>query len=120
MPVAGEGTFLVGEEAFRNMFEGHSAVMYIVDLTSFSIVDANEAALRFYGYDRETMLTKRVPDLNITPEEEIRAEIARAVDEGRSHFVFPAPARRGWGARRRGVRQSHLDRGQGLLVLHRA
>jgi len=62
--------------------------MYIVDLSTFTIVDANKAALSFYGYDFETMLTKRVPDLNITPEAEIRAEIKRAVEEGRSHYVF--------------------------------
>jgi PAS domain S-box-containing protein len=70
------------------MFMDHGAVMYIVDLATFAIIDANKAALRFYGYDLETMLTKRIPDINITPEAEIRAEIERAVKEGRSHYIF--------------------------------
>ena len=84
----GEGGLVVDSEAFRRMFKDHGAVMYIVDLSTFAIIDANKAALSFYGYDLETMLTKRVPDLNITPEAEIRAEIKRAVEEGRAHYVF--------------------------------
>ena len=76
------------DAAFRRMFESHSAVIYIVDLSDFSIIDANQAALDFYGYDRETMLTKRIPDLNITPEDEIRAEIQRSVEEGRSCYIY--------------------------------
>jgi len=82
----------VGEKAFRKAFEKafkhHGAVMYVVDIASFSIVEANEAALKFYGYDHATMLTKRIPDLNVTPEPEIRAEIKKAVAEGRSYYIF--------------------------------
>ncbi len=62
--------------------------MYVVDMVSFPIVDAIKAALKFYGYDRATMLTKRIPDLNITPEPEIRTEIKKAVVEGRSYYIF--------------------------------
>jgi PAS domain S-box-containing protein len=83
-----ETKFTVGSETFRRIFEGHSAVMYIVDLSTFAITDANQAALDFYGYDYDTMLTKRVPDLNITPELEIRAEIKLALEEGRSCYIF--------------------------------
>ena len=79
---------LVGEEAFQKAYKGHGAVMYVVDMATFSIVDANEAALKFYGYDHATMLTKRIPDLNMTPELEIRTEIKQAVAEGRSYYIF--------------------------------
>jgi len=85
---SGDGALVVDSEAFHKMFQNHGAIMYIVDLSTFAIVDANKAALNFYGYDLETMLTKRVPDLNTTPEPEIRAEIKRAVAEGRSYYVF--------------------------------
>ena len=78
----------VGEEAFHKAYKDHGAVMYVVDLSSFRIVDANQAALKFYGYDHPTMLTKRIPDLNITPENEIRTEIKAATDEGRSYYIF--------------------------------
>ena len=78
----------VDSETFRTLFKEHGAVMYIVDLATFAIIDANEAALEFYGYDLATMRTKRIPDLNTMPEAEIRAEIKRAVVEARSHYVF--------------------------------
>ncbi len=86
--VADGDKLLVGIDAFQKAFKGHGAVMYVVDLSSFSIVAANEAALKFYGYDQATMLTKRIPDLNVTSEQEIRAEIEKAVDEGRSYYIY--------------------------------
>jgi len=78
----------INSDAFRTMFMDHDAIMYIVDLETFFIIDANRAALNFYGYDIETMRTKRIPDLNTEPEEDIRAEVNRAVEEGRSFYVF--------------------------------
>ncbi len=84
-PNVGEEVF---QKAFQKAFKGHGAVMYVVDIDTFCIVDANAAALKFYGYDRATMLTKRIPDLNITPEQEIRTEIKKAIDEDRSYYIF--------------------------------
>ncbi len=80
--------FTVDPEAFSMMFKAHDAVIYIVDLSTLAIIDANQSALEFYGYDHETMLTKRITDINTTPEPEIRAEIKRAVNEGRSCYIF--------------------------------
>jgi PAS domain S-box-containing protein len=85
--VANDGVPVLDSEAFRRIFKDHGAVIYIVDLSTFTIIDANRAALDFYGYDLETMRTKRIPDLNTMPEEEIRAEIKRAVEEGRSLYA---------------------------------
>lgn len=79
---------LFSAEAFQTMYENHGSIMYIVDLSTFTVVDANSAALKFYGYDLETMRTKRIPDLNTTPEDEILAEVKLAVAEGRSYYVF--------------------------------
>jgi len=63
-------------------------MMYVVDIASFSTVEANEAALKFYGYDHAMMLTKRIPDLNVPLEPEIRAKVKKAVAEGRSYCIF--------------------------------
>jgi PAS domain S-box-containing protein len=86
--VTDAGVLMVESDAFRKMFKAHGAVMYVVDLETFRIIDANDAALKFYGYDFETMVTKRIPDLNTTPENEIREEIKQAVAEGRSYYIF--------------------------------
>jgi light-regulated signal transduction histidine kinase (bacteriophytochrome) len=34
------------------------------------------------------MLTKRVPDLNTMPEDEIRAEVQKSIKEGRSYYIY--------------------------------
>lgn len=83
-----ESFFDMDSDAFQRMYKDHGAVMYIVDLDTFRIIDANQSALKFYGYDIDIMRTKRIPDLNITPEDEIRTEIKRAVKEGRSYYVY--------------------------------
>jgi PAS domain S-box-containing protein len=43
------------EERFRSMFEGHSAVMLLIDPESGGIQDANPAAAGFYGFSREEL-----------------------------------------------------------------
>lgn len=43
------------EERFRSMFEGHSAVMLLIDPGSGAIQDANLAAAGFYGCSREEL-----------------------------------------------------------------
>ena len=62
---ADDGALVVDSEAFRRMFKDHGAVMYIVDLSTFAIIDANRAALSFYGYDLETAeaAPQRVEDI---------------------------------------------------------
>ncbi len=83
-----ESDFQLDAHAFNSMYKNHNAMMYVVDLETFFIVDANNAALKFYGHDLETFKTKRVPDLNTAPEEEIRAEIKRAIAEGRDYYLY--------------------------------
>ncbi len=88
LPSTVDSNSLFTAKAFRTMYKNHASIMYIVDLATFRIVDANRAALDFYGYSFDTMLTKRIPDLNITPEKEIEEEIERAVALGRSYYVY--------------------------------
>lgn len=85
---ANDAFFAEDSEAFQRMYKDHGAIIYIVDLETFRIIDANKSALKFYGYDIDTMRTKRIPDINSTLEEEIRAEIKRAVEEGRPYYVY--------------------------------
>lgn len=87
-PMQSESSFPFEAEAFSTMYRNHNAIMYIVDLETFFIVDANNAALKFYGYDIDTIRSLRIPDLNTEKEEEIRAEIKRAVAEGRDYYLY--------------------------------
>ncbi|QEP43958.1 response regulator [Ectothiorhodospiraceae bacterium BW-2] len=61
------------EEMFRNMFENHSSVMYLVDTESLQILDANRSAQQFYGYSHAEFITKNLADLNVISMEELFA-----------------------------------------------
>lgn len=43
------------EQRFRNLFENSQSVMLILDAENGKILDANAAALKFYGYDYATL-----------------------------------------------------------------
>ncbi len=78
----------VSEERYRTLFENQHAVMFIVDPEDLSVVDANPAAARFYGWSRDELRSMTVADLNTLSVPEIRAEIDRARHHERPYFLF--------------------------------
>ncbi|MBN2163660.1 MAG: PAS domain S-box protein [Pontiellaceae bacterium] len=74
---------------FRTMFDQHSSVMMIIDAENGEIVDANDAAARFYGYTRDALRHMTIQTINQLPEERTEEERRRAREEKRNHFVFP-------------------------------
>ncbi len=77
------------EARYRQMFEAHSSMQWLVDPQTQQLVDINPAAAKFYGYTREQMRQMRVPDLNILSEEEIAVRLAQAKKEERDYFMVP-------------------------------
>ncbi len=77
------------EARFRSMFEGHGAVMLLLERNTGRIVDANDAAARFYGYSREQLRSMRVTQINQLPPPEVSAELRNAASVGKNHFLFP-------------------------------
>ncbi|NVN91309.1 MAG: PAS domain S-box protein [Desulfuromonadales bacterium] len=71
------------EQSYRNQFVCNAAVMLLIDPTDASIVDANQAAVSFYGYQRERLLTMRITDINTLPASEVR-QFIDSVSQGRS------------------------------------
>jgi len=69
------------EARFRNLFESHSAVMLLVDPEDGRLVDANPAAVAFYGYEREALTTLNIAAINQGSE--------RASPGDRQRVVFP-------------------------------
>jgi diguanylate cyclase (GGDEF)-like protein/PAS domain S-box-containing protein len=51
------------EERFRQMFERHVSAMLLVDPSSGTIVDANPAASRFYGYKIQQLRGKNLQEI---------------------------------------------------------
>ena len=52
------------EQAFLNIFDRHAAMMLLIDAHKGHILNANQAALDFYGYSESEMLEKSIFDLN--------------------------------------------------------
>ena len=77
------------ETGFRQaLFEKSHSVMLLIDPENGVIVDANPKACSFYGYDRESLLGRKITDINVLPPEQVRAEFQRAQSEQRTHFHF--------------------------------
>ncbi len=76
------------ETLFRSLFEYHAAVKLIIDPDTGSIVDANEAAERFYGWSRDQLKRMRIQDINTLTPEEVKAEMEKARIQERIRFEF--------------------------------
>ena len=61
-------------ERFRLLFEGHDAVMLLVEPKSGAIVEANTSAAKYYGYPRETLSKMTINDIKCLPLEDVLAE----------------------------------------------
>ena len=63
---------------YRSLLDNHHAVMLVVDIQSSRVVDASEAAFRFYGWPRSELLGRHLSDMSNLPPEHIQAEMERA------------------------------------------
>ena len=59
------------EQSYRNQFVGNSVVMLLIDPKDGTFIDANAAAVSFYGYPRERLLAMRMTDINPKPLAEV-------------------------------------------------
>ncbi|WP_139379444.1 diguanylate cyclase [Zoogloea sp. LCSB751] len=79
---------VASEQRHRSFFEKNVSVKLVIDPEDGCIVDANPAALRYYGYPRETLLGLRMSDLNGLSPEQDRLEMHKALHEERMFFTF--------------------------------
>ena len=77
------------ETRYRQMFERNRALKLLIDPADGLIVDANPAAVEFYGYPREQLLNLKISDINQLPAEQIKQEMELARSEQRAYFIFP-------------------------------
>jgi len=78
----------LSEARYREMFEANKAVELLIEPATGDIVDANQAAENYYGYSRQALQQMNISDINTLSEDEIKAEMERAAEERRSHFLF--------------------------------
>ncbi len=78
----------VSEERYRSLFVNSGVAMLLIDKTTGAIVDANEAACRYYGWTKAEMTTRRISDINTLSSTELKDRMSE-VDQGQArHFQF--------------------------------
>jgi PAS domain S-box-containing protein len=75
------------ENLFKGFFESNSAIILIVDTADLSIIDANPAAMKFYGWSKHQICTKNAAELSIFPYDRIKNEIDSAIGNYRNYFI---------------------------------
>ena len=77
-----------GVELYTSLFRYNHSVMLIIDPESGRVVDANQAAARFYGYTARKLKTLRISDINMLDAGDVRLKMNRAVKEEQRVFLF--------------------------------
>lgn len=60
------------EEFYKTMFYKHTSIMYIFDPETLYILDANDTAIKFYGYSYEKFKTMKISDINKVNKDELQ------------------------------------------------
>jgi len=76
------------EEQYRSLFQNNHSVMLLVDPKTADIVDANPAAVSFYGWSYEALTSKKIFNINTLTKEQVFDEMEKAKMEQRKHFYF--------------------------------
>lgn len=87
-PVPSQEALPAGEHLFRSLFDHHAAVNLLIDPRTGRIIDANEAAARFYGWSRDSLRQMTLHEINTLPPEELHAAMAQAASSRNYHFEF--------------------------------
>ena len=77
------------EARFRHFFQHNSSVMLLIEPISGLILEANQAAVNYYGYATEQLAGMHISKINTLPEAAIAKERALAAQEERNYFNFP-------------------------------
>lgn len=76
------------EEIFRRLFEEHTAVKLLIDPVTLDIIDANNAASKFYGWPKEELKKMKISQINLLPHNKVISEIEKVSNNSKDHFEF--------------------------------
>jgi PAS domain S-box-containing protein len=81
-------SFQESEERYQLLFHHNKAVQLLVDPETGDIVENNEAAQQFYGFDGDALNSMSIMDLNIAEPEITRRDLQRALNREQLCFQF--------------------------------
>jgi PAS domain S-box-containing protein len=73
-------------EPYSALFTNNYSVSLLIDPDTGRITDANEAAVRYYGYPRQRLTAMGIYEINRLPEETVVRNLIRAKNEKEKHF----------------------------------
>ncbi len=76
------------ELAYRNQFEMNSSIMLLIDPENGDIIDANAAAIEFYGYSRNELLSLKITNINPMPSKKLHGLMQSLSVEHGQKFEF--------------------------------
>ena len=76
------------KKKFQSLFYENTSIMILVDPQNGNIVDANEAACKFYGYPKSKIITLSLKEISLSSPEEIETEMQEAMHDRRKHFFY--------------------------------
>ncbi len=76
------------EARFRHFFEKNKSVMLLIEPTSGAIIEANQAAATYYGYEQQRLVGMNISNINTLPPEDVALERQRALHDERNYFNF--------------------------------
>ncbi len=76
------------EEIYRSVFKGHAAVKLLIDPDTGSIIEANDAAVEYYGWSHDQLKQMKIQEINTLPPEDVKKEMEKARMNKRVHFEF--------------------------------
>ncbi len=81
-------TSMSDDQAFQLMFENHSSIMLLIEPQAGIILEANSAAINFYGYPKAILCGMSIDEINTLPPEQVASERQKALAEKRNYFNF--------------------------------
>jgi diguanylate cyclase (GGDEF)-like protein/PAS domain S-box-containing protein len=75
------------EQIFHRVFDEHSAIMMLIDPRSGGILDANRAAVKFYGHSRTKLRGMTIDQINTLPPGQAEAERQKVINREQNIFI---------------------------------
>ncbi len=83
-----ERTLKESEARYRSLFQDNSAVLLLIHPAKGDIVDANQAASEYYGYDRSDLVKMKISQINTLGPEDVKKEMGSSVAGVKRKFEF--------------------------------
>ena len=75
-------------ESYSEIFFNDHTVMMLIDPNNGDIIDANPAAVNFYGYKHDDIIKMKISDIRISDTDVVSKEMQQAVSKQKNHFIF--------------------------------